>query len=69
MRIDIFDLLLFAFLAMLVGKVFGLLNWSWWVVTSPLWLPLLVGIGIVLIVATAFAIAIGVRAITEAMSR
>lgn len=28
------------FLVFLVLKLTGIINWSWWWVTSPLWLPL-----------------------------
>jgi hypothetical protein len=27
------------FLTFMALKVFGITNWSWWWVTSPLWLP------------------------------
>jgi hypothetical protein len=42
------------FLIFLVLKLTGLINWSWWWVTSPLWIPLVFGIlviGIVLLAA------------------
>ena len=42
------------FLIFLVLKLTGLINWSWWWVTSPLWIPLLFGLailGIILLVA------------------
>lgn len=28
------------FLVFLILKLTGIINWSWWWVTSPLWLPL-----------------------------
>jgi hypothetical protein len=42
------------FLIFLVLKLTGLINWSWWWVTSPLWIPLLFGLailGIILLIA------------------
>ena len=42
------------FLIFLILKLTGVINWSWWWVTSPLWIPLLFGIfiiGIVLLAA------------------
>lgn len=38
------------FLAFLVLKLTGHIDWSWWWVTSPLWIPLLIPIVIVLAV-------------------
>jgi hypothetical protein len=40
------------FIVFLVLKLTGNINWSWWWVTSPLWIPL----GIVLTVAMIFLI-------------
>jgi len=34
----------------IVMKLLGKINWSWWWVLAPIWLPILVGIGIVLFV-------------------
>lgn len=28
------------FLVLLILKLTGIINWSWWWVTSPLWLPM-----------------------------
>lgn len=38
------------FLAFFIAKVFNLIDWSWWLVTCPLWLPLagVVFVGVVL---------------------
>lgn len=33
----------------LVLKLTGLIDWSWWIVTAPLWVPLLVGIFVLII--------------------
>ena len=37
------------FIVFLVLKLTGLINWSWWWITSPLWLPLSIAFGIILI--------------------
>jgi len=31
------------FIVFLVLKLTGVINWSWWWVTSPLWIPLALG--------------------------
>ncbi len=38
------------FLIFLVLKLCGLITWSWWWVTAPLWLPVILFLGICLIV-------------------
>ena len=38
------------FVVFLVLKLVGTIDWSWWWVTAPLWIPLVLGIGIFLIV-------------------
>ncbi len=49
-----FPLSMVLFIVFLVLKLTGTIDWSWWWVTSPLWIPLalvvlvLVGFGIVL---------------------
>jgi len=35
------------FLIFLTLKLTGLITWSWWWVTSPLWIPILLVIGII----------------------
>ena len=42
------DLLLVAFIVL---KLTGVISWSWWWVFAPLWIPLLIGITVVLIAA------------------
>lgn len=37
------------FLIFLVLKVIGVISWSWWWVTSPLWIPFALGLLILLI--------------------
>ena len=42
------------FIVFLVLKLTGVINWSWWYVTMPLWLPIALGgiiIGIVGVIA------------------
>lgn len=39
------------FIVFLVLKLTNVINWSWWWVTSPLWLPLVCALGIVLVIA------------------
>jgi hypothetical protein len=42
------------FIVFLVLKLTGVINWSWWWVTSPLWIPLALGgiiIGIIGVIA------------------
>jgi len=40
-------LILFAVLAVL--KLTGVLPWSWWIITAPLWIPFIVAIIVVFI--------------------
>lgn len=37
------------FIVFLVLKLCKVINWSWWWVTSPLWIPLALGIVVILI--------------------
>ena len=46
------------FIVFLVLKLTGVINWSWWWVTSPLWLPIAAAVAIVGIVGV-IAIIIG----------
>jgi hypothetical protein len=39
------------FIAFLVLKLTGVIDWSWWWVTSPLWLPVAAVVGGLLLVA------------------
>jgi hypothetical protein len=36
------------FLIFMTLKLAGFINWSWWWVTSPLWIPLVVGLLIII---------------------
>lgn len=44
MKIDLSDL----FLAFLVLKLCNVITWSWWWITAPLWIPLLLVVIILL---------------------
>jgi len=37
------------FLIFLILKLTKTINWSWWWVTSPLWLPLVIGIAVLIV--------------------
>lgn len=37
------------FIVFLILKLTGNIDWSWWWVTAPLWLPFLVGVGLFII--------------------
>lgn len=56
--IGIFSVL---FIVFLVLKLTGNIDWSWWWVTAPLWLPVAVGGAVVAIVATFIAIGRALR--------
>ena len=38
------------FIVFLVLKLTGYIDWSWWWVTAPLWIPVLIVLGILLVV-------------------
>jgi len=42
------------FIVFLVLKLTGNINWSWWWVTSPIWIPVLVAISVVIILIFVF---------------
>lgn len=51
MKIGLFDILLVCigvFLVLMVLRLVSVLAWSWWWVTSPLWIPALVLIALFL---------------------
>ena len=48
-RINIGTLLFLIFLTLKLAGIGQIANWSWWWVTSPLWIPLAVGIAIIVI--------------------
>lgn len=47
------------FIVFLILKLTNNINWSWWWVTSPLWLPFLIALGVIcFILAVAFILVI-----------
>jgi hypothetical protein len=46
------------FIVFIVLKLTGNITWSWWWVTSPLWIPFLIGIGLVLAILVGVIIAL-----------
>jgi uncharacterized protein (DUF983 family) len=44
------------FVVFLVLKLVGVIDWSWWWVTSPLWIPLVLILGIFAIIALTGAV-------------
>jgi hypothetical protein len=48
--------LFLVFLTLKLAEVGPVANWSWWWVTSPLWIPLALGTAIIAIVAIVAAI-------------
>lgn len=52
------------FVAFLVLKLCGVISWSWWWIFAPLWIPIVLFLGFVIIVA---AIA-GIVAVIAALS-
>lgn len=49
--IGITGLLFVVFLTLKIVGIEPVASWSWWAVTSPLWIPLVVVLGIILIAA------------------
>jgi membrane protein YdbS with pleckstrin-like domain len=35
-------------LCIVLGKIFGVINWSWWVILAPIWVPFLLGIALLI---------------------
>lgn len=46
------------FVALVVLKLCNVIDWSWWWVTAPIWLPICVVLGFLLIIAIVGGIAI-----------
>lgn len=42
------------FVVFLVLKLTGNIDWSWWWVTAPIWIPILVAISIILVLIAVF---------------
>ena len=49
---------LVVFIVFLTLKLTGLINWSWWWVTSPLWIPLALVLLVLLIIGVIFLISV-----------
>lgn len=43
-------------LGIILGKIFGVINWSWWVILAPIWIPFLLGITLLIGVMIYFVI-------------
>jgi small Trp-rich protein len=48
--IGIGTLIFIVFLTLKLGEIGQVANWSWWWVTSPLWIPLVIVLGILTVV-------------------
>ena len=48
------------FLAFFLAKIFDKIDWSWWWVFSPLWIPLALLIGILIIVGICYLLILGI---------
>jgi uncharacterized protein (DUF983 family) len=57
------------FVVFLVLKLTGTIDWSWWLVTAPLWAPVLFIIGVLIGAGIVFAIIYGIKAIFRARRR
>ena len=54
MKIGFFGLLFVIFLILKLAEVGAVRDWSWWWVTSPLWLPFVVGFVLFVILSSIF---------------
>ncbi len=52
-------------LIFVVAKIMGYINWSWWIVFSPLWIGLAISLAILSLVAIAFCLFIGITALAS----
>lgn len=52
--IDVF--IISIILCIVLGKIFGVINWSWWVILAPIWFPFLLGIALLIGVMIYFVI-------------
>jgi len=48
------------FLAFFLAKIFDKIDWSWWWVFSPLWIPLALLIGILIIIGICYLLILGI---------
>ena len=51
------------FIVFLVLKLCKVINWSWWLVTAPLWGPIALGLAVVVVVFVIGLIIIGIAAL------
>lgn len=49
------------FLAFFLAKIFDKIDWSWWWVFSPLWIPLVFLISILIIIGVFYLIILGIN--------
>jgi hypothetical protein len=48
------------FLVFLVLKLTGNIDWSWWWVTSPIWIPFVLVIGVLIVILLTFIIMLSI---------
>ena len=48
------------FLAFFLAKIFDKIDWSWWWVFSPLWIPLALLISILIIIGICYLLILGI---------
>lgn len=48
------------FVVFLVLKLTGNINWSWWWVTSPIWIPLIAAVGVLLALLIIFIVMLSI---------
>ena len=48
------------FLAFFLAKIYDKIDWSWWWVFSPLWIPIALGLSILFIFGIAYILILGV---------
>ena len=48
------------FLAFFLAKIFDKIDWSWWWVFSPLWIPLALFFGILIVFGLAYILILGI---------
>ena len=51
---------LILFLAFFFAKIFDKIDWSWWWIFSPLWIPLALLIGILIIIGICYLLILGI---------
>ena len=58
-------LIFIIFIIFIILKLTNVITWSWWWITSPLWLPIAIGLGILFLAGLAVLLAIIFVAIFE----